>query len=229
VKTRLTSFIRSEWLQLLLLALPFAAALIAMPYASDRVPMQWGADGRVNWYAPKPWGLLIVPLTMLPTIALVYFMESRDTQRLHEDGSLTPHGLAVRAIRLAVSFLLAAVCGLQIAAALGAHPNMAKIVPVAIGLLFAFMGRVFGKLKPNRYAGIRVPWTMNSETVWLKTHRIAGQLWMITGLAFAVSAWLIPPALITSVMLWWVGLLLVLPLAVAWREAQREKRSKASK
>ena len=130
MKPKLKAFLREEWLQLLLIALPVTAAMVALPFASDRVPMQWGFDGRVNWYAPKEWGLLVIPVTMLLTFDLIFWFESRDPARHREiDGSLSSHGKATRMIRLGISVVLGAVTIIQIAAALGRHPDVSRAVP----------------------------------------------------------------------------------------------------
>ena len=50
------------------------------------------------------------------------------------------------------------------------------------------------KLKVNHTVGIRLPWTLQSEDNWHKTHRLAGKLWVLrvdppleAGLQFALS------------------------------------------
>lgn len=225
MKARLMNFVREEWLQLLLLLLPLAAALIAMPFATERVPMQWGVDGSVNWTAPKEWGLLVLPLSMLLVFGLIFWLENRDRGRRQEDGTLTSHGRATRKIRLGITVVLGAVTMVQLAAALGRQPDVGRLVPTIVALLIAFLGNFFGKLKPNRYVGVRVPWTMNSEHVWRVTHRFAGWLYMITGLVMAVVIWLVPARSGMPVTLTWIAVLVLGPLWVAWRTAVEERRS----
>ncbi len=55
--------------------------------------------------------------------------------------------------------------------------TMVNSVSVLIGILFAFMGNIMPTLKPNYFAGIRTPWTLESEENWRKTHIFAGRLW----------------------------------------------------
>jgi uncharacterized membrane protein len=227
MKPKLKAFLREEWLQLLLIALPVTAAMVALPFASDRVPMQWGFDGRVNWYAPKEWGLLVIPVTMLLTFGLIFWFESRDPARHREiDGSLSSHGKATRMIRLGISVVLGAVTIIQIAAALGRHPDVSRAVPSLVAVLIAFLGNWFGKLKPNRYAGIRVSWTLNSEHVWRVTHRISGWLYTASSLVYLVAIWLLPVKAHRGLDLVWIFILIVPPLVIAWRVASLEKQAK---
>lgn len=229
MNTRFHRFLRDEWLQLTLLAIPLVAALAAMPFATDRVPMQWNLQGQVNWYAPKSWGLLVTPLSLIFTFALLFWLESRDKARRREsDSGLTAHGKATKQIRLGIAFVLGAVALVQISASLGHHPDVGRWVVTGVALLLAFVGNLFGKLKPNRYAGIRVPWTLNSEHVWRQTHRIAGWIWTVSSLIVAALTWLLPVKTVhlyvTSV---WTFFLIVPPLIVAWYEARKEAHAQA--
>ncbi len=216
-------FLRQEWLQLLLLLLPLVAALAAMPFATDRVPMQWGPDGRVNWEAPKTWGLLVLPMLSLVIFGVVFLFEQADPSRIGAEGRLTPHGRAIRGIRLALSMVLAGVMMIQISAALGHHVQAGRWVGTLVALLLTVIGRFLGKLKPNRYAGIRIPWTMKSETVWEETHRFAGWLYTISSLLMAIALWVLPAGAQPALWALWITLLIVPPIIVAGRAARRER------
>ncbi len=225
MKSKISSFVRREWLQLVLLAVPVAACLAAMPFATDRVPMQWNLRGDVTWYAPKSWGLLVMPATLVFAFALVFYMEARDKSRHRDaDGALTAHGKATRLIRLGISVVLGAVAMVQISAALGHHPDVSRWITTGVALLFAFIGNLFGKLKPNRYAGIRVPWTLNSPHVWRQTHRVAGWVWTTSSLIVAALSWLLPVHMLQEqLMTLWIFFLIAVPLFVAWNEARKER------
>ena len=51
-----------------------------------------------------------------------------------------------------------------------------------MGVLFFSIGIVIGKAKRNWFIGIRTPWTLSSEAVWDKTHRLGGKVFMVSGL-----------------------------------------------
>ncbi len=51
------------------------------------------------------------------------------------------------------------------------------------------LGNYLGKLKRNWFVGIKSPWTLSSENVWNKTHRLAGKLFMIWGLGIMIAPW----------------------------------------
>jgi uncharacterized membrane protein len=66
-----------------------------------------------------------------------------------------------------------------------------RLVFPLVGLLFAFLGNVMYSIKPNSFAGIRVPWTLEDDDNWRATHRVAGVVWFVGGLTLGVGSLLI--------------------------------------
>jgi uncharacterized membrane protein len=63
--------------------------------------------------------------------------------------------------------------------------------PVAIGILFYYIGVMLEKAKRNYFIGIRTPWTLHDEEIWDKTHQLGGKLFKIGGVLSALGV-LIP-------------------------------------
>ena len=61
-------------------------------------------------------------------------------------------------------------------------------MPLMIGILFFVMGAIMPRLKPNWFMGIRTPWTLSNETVWIKTHRMGGILFKLAAIAVLFGA-----------------------------------------
>jgi len=51
----------------------------------------------------------------------------------------------------------------------------------ALGFLFFYIGMIMKHLKRNWFIGIRTPWTISSDKVWDKTHKLGGILFRISG------------------------------------------------
>ncbi len=43
------------------------------------------------------------------------------------------------------------------------------------------------QIRHNYFFGIRTPWTLANETVWKKTHRVGGAIFVIDGIALVVT------------------------------------------
>ena len=57
---------------------------------------------------------------------------------------------------------------------------------IGFGLLFILLGNYLPKLPRNFFFGIRSPWTLASEVVWFRTHRISGSLFVAGGILFII-------------------------------------------
>lgn len=68
--------------------------------------------------------------------------------------------------------------------------SVPMIVMLGTGLLFLFVGNIMPKIKSNFYMGIKTPWTISSEEVWRKTHRLGGKCFFALGLVSIVCAFL---------------------------------------
>jgi uncharacterized membrane protein len=73
---------------------------------------------------------------------------------------------------------------------------MAPVIGTTIGVVFVVIGNYMGKVQRNFFVGIRTPWTLANEEVWLRTHRLAGKLFVASGVVLAVSSFFGPGLLI---------------------------------
>jgi uncharacterized membrane protein len=79
-------------------------------------------------------------------------------------------------------------------AALGYPVAIERVVPVGVGVLLIVIGNLLPRARPNWFVGIRTPWTLSSDRVWEKTHRVGGQVFVAGGIlivlaGFAVQQW----------------------------------------
>ena len=56
-----------------------------------------------------------------------------------------------------------------------------------MGVFLIVIGNVFGKTERNFFLGIRAPWTIASTENWKATHRFAGKLMVVVGIALIVT------------------------------------------
>ena len=66
-----------------------------------------------------------------------------------------------------------------LAANLGYAFNMNYIIMPAIAVLFYFCGILVENAKRNWFIGIRTPWTLSSDKVWKKTHKLGAKIFKI--------------------------------------------------
>jgi uncharacterized membrane protein len=87
---------------------------------------------------------------------------------------------------------------------------------ILIGALFVAVGITMPRLGRNWMMGIRNPWTLTSESVWHKTHRMGGKVFIVLGILTALLAFL-PSATATVTLIMLVLLFVIGINAYSWR------------
>ena len=95
---------------------------------------------------------------------------------------------AYRVVVVGVVVLLGGLHLVAVLAASGVAVEMGRVVSLGIGILFALIGNVLGKVRSNFMFGIRTPWTLASDRSWDRTHRFLGRIWVAGGLVLALLA-----------------------------------------
>jgi uncharacterized membrane protein len=170
-------------LNLAIVVLAFAMTAVVYDRLPMLVPTHWNIDGNVDGRVAKPWGPFVLPLTMAALFALLAILP-RISPRNYD---MTRFSRTYGVIQFAILGYLFFVNTLVLAAGLGWPVSVNRLMPIGLGGLFAFLGNFMGKVTPNFFVGVRTPWTLADPEVWLRTHRFAGWLMMVTGLAVAVA------------------------------------------
>jgi uncharacterized membrane protein len=76
-------------------------------------------------------------------------------------------------------------------------------------------------VKPNYFVGIRVPWTLDNEDNWRKTHQLASKIWFVGGLFMAATALFLPAALSFYVFLAMIVVMGFIPMIFSYLEFKK--------
>jgi len=200
-------------LSLLIIAAMVVAGLIAghsLP-ADALVPVHWNVAGNADNFMPRDVALMIMPAVGLAVSALFAFLPKLEPRIGHLEASARLYATSW----LGVLLFLAAIDGMMLARALGhSMPNL-NFGVLGLALLIVLIGNFLGKSRSMFFIGIRTPWTLSSEEVWSRTHRLGGRLFVVLGLlALAAIPLGVAGALILRGLL--VGLVLAALSLTAW-------------
>jgi len=183
------------------------AAFLVYPRLPNRVPVHWNAAGEVDGWGSAFQGAFMMPLIMIGILLLLIFLPKIDPKK----NNYAKMGRAYSAIVLVIMFFFTLIYFGTLAAALGYTVIFPIMIPLAVGIMFIIIGNYMGKLKHNYFAGIRTPWTLASEEVWYRTHRMAGPIWVIGGILLMGSAFVKGP-LFTGFLIFIIISLAVIPI-----------------
>lgn len=165
----------------LVILLPILAGIILWNQLPDQIPTHWNASGEIDGWSSKPFVVFGLPLVMLAAQWLCVLGTAADPKRENHPNKILHLVLWIIPV---LSVLLHVV---TYAVALGKEVRMEVVMPVVVGLILAIVGNYLPKCKQNYTIGIKIPWTLNSEENWNRTHRFAGRLWTVCGLAIMLT------------------------------------------
>ena len=194
------------WIIVLIALLPAGYLALIWNNLPDTVPVHFGTDMQPDRYGEKS-ELWLVTLLLAGVSVGVYFLLNNlhriDPKR---KGRQTPATFNKLAAGLVV--FMAALNMIILESARGALEMQRFVFPL-MGILFAFIGNYMNHIKPNYFAGIRLPWTLSSDENWRRTHHLAGKLWFAGGILIAVISLFLS---ITSMLPVFIGIVAVLVL-----------------
>ncbi len=174
---------KSETITLGLALLSFLIAVYYYPQMPARMASHWNARGEVDGYLSRFWGLFLIPITLVG-LALLFMAipridplrENIEKFRRYYDGFVIFFMVFMMFVYLQVVMWN---LGVKIS------PN--AFLPIAVGVMFIGIGVLCENTKRNWFVGIRTPWTLSSERVWDKTHKLGGRLFKIAGVIAIVG------------------------------------------
>ena len=165
----------------LVILLPILAGVILWNQLPSQIPSHWNAAGEVDAWSSKAFAVFGMPLILLCVQWLCILGSLADPKRnAHPQKILHLVFWIIPVISVLVHTMIFAV-------AMGKEIRVEVIMPVFIGLMFAIIGNYLPKCKQNYTIGIKIPWTLNSEENWNRTHRFAGWLWLVSGIVIMLT------------------------------------------
>ena len=183
----LTFNLKREWLSLATILAMFVVSLLVYPSLPDVIPTHWDINGQADNFAPKSIGAWALPVLSIALYALLYLAPYFDPKRASLERSADTYIL----IRTVTMLFFLFIHSLSLYSTFQGDQSLSTVwLTIGMGLLFIVLGNYMPRMKPSWIAGIRTPWTMSSETVWTKTHRFGGRVFVIGGIVVCLTAFL---------------------------------------
>ncbi|HEX9955202.1 MAG TPA: SdpI family protein [Allosphingosinicella sp.] len=187
--------------------------------ADMQLPIHWGLSGEPDRFSDK-WTALLMPAVIIGGVsALLWFLPALEPRK---EGLARSQGLYFAAW-IGLLLVGATVELAVVSVALGWDVPTNRLICIAVGTMLVLIGNQLGKSRSMYMIGVRTPWTLASEEVWIRTHRLAGKLMVAAGLVAILLAVLpVPTALMMQVMIVAVLAAGIIPVAYSWLLWRRE-------
>ena len=192
----------SEWPLWLLIVAALVLGAVVYPQLPERVASHWNYRGEVDGYSSRCWGAFGIPLLTAGIYLGMLLLPLIDPRRQNYE----KFAGAYRVIKAVLVIFMTGIHLVVVLNALGFKVPVDKVVITGVSLLILVIGNYMGQFRHNYFVGIKTPWTLASEEVWRKTHRLGGRLWVAAGILGLAGALLGGP---------FGGLVLVAALIIA--------------
>jgi len=217
-------FRKIVWLVIILPAVYLAIVWNKLP---EKVAMHFDLKGNVDRFGSKN-ELIIMSSVMILMNAVVYLILT-NIYRIDPKRYAAENKSRLYRIAFAVCvFISAVLCLIIYSSTQGNIKFSTRLILSGVGLLFAFIGNYMHNLKPNYFAGFRLPWTLENEDNWRRTHLLGGKIWFVGGLVIAVICLLLSPE---ASMVAFFSIMLVMvfiPAIYSYRLYKKEKSSRST-
>jgi len=188
----------------LLVAVGAAASLAVAPDLPARMVTTWNAAGEPTGTLSKTVGTWLVPGLAAGLLGLFALLPRIDPLRgnvaafrVHYDRFVVVFTAFLVAVHLAV-----------LAANLGYAVDVTTLGVAGGAALCYYLGTLLPHVEPNRFVGIRTPWTLSDDAVWDRTHALGARLFKLSAATAVVGLlvgeyavyFLVGPALATAVL-----------------------------
>ena len=168
----------------LIILIPIVIGLILWDKLPDQVPVHWNMSGEVDDYATKTQAVFAKPLILVAFQWICVLVTLLDPKKQNINDKMFT-------LVLWIIPIISLLCNSMVyATALGHKVSVEIIMPLFMGALFIIIGNYLPKCKQSYTMGIKLPWTLDDEENWNKTHRMAGFLWVIGGIVVMATAFL---------------------------------------
>lgn len=174
---------------------PLVLTAVVYSRLPAQIPIHWGMNGEVE-YGDK-WKLWIVAGMSLLMAVMFYVQPLFDPKRRNYD----KFSASYIGFQFVLMLFMLALTGICITEALRPGTvDVAMVICLVVSLMMVYLGNVMPKFRMNWFCGIKTPWTLSSESVWRRTHRVAGRLYFAAGVLGVIGAF-VPNNVVRFVML----------------------------
>jgi uncharacterized membrane protein len=201
------------WVILLIPGIYLAIVWNSLP---EQVPMHYDFNGTVDRYGSKTEMIAVIALMSVVNL-FVYFLLT-NVHRIDPKKYAADNKDRLKRIAFATVVFITAVCCMMIYNS--SHPEMKlglSLILSAVGLLFTFLGNYMPNLKPNYFAGFRLPWTLENHENWRKTHYLAGRIWFSGGLLMTITSLFFPIKIAFIIFAVITAIITIIPIIYSYR------------
>ncbi|MDO5028065.1 MAG: DUF1648 domain-containing protein [Bacillota bacterium] len=168
-------------LGLALSMIPFIINAVFYSKLPDQIATHFDINGVPDNYSSKNFALFGLPAIMLAIYVTAYVITNLDPKRKNQGDK------ALNIVLIFLPLMSIVISIMTIAFTLGKKIDIPIIMASLVSLMLILIGNYLPKVKRNYTIGVKLPWTLDSDYVWDKTHKLAGKVFILGGLGLLLN------------------------------------------
>lgn len=166
----------------ILILLPSLVGCVFWNQLPEEIPTHFNLLGQADGYNHKMSAIFGLPTLMLLMHWLLLFIMIKDPKSSNISSKIQ---VLIYCIIPFVSCLsMISIFG----ESLGYSMMSGLLTQIFMGVVMIVIGNYLPKTHRNYIIGIRLPWTLENDENWRKTHRLAGKIWVLGGLLLILNS-----------------------------------------
>ncbi|HET9825887.1 MAG TPA: SdpI family protein [Chitinophagaceae bacterium] len=208
----------------LIIIVPLIYLAVVWNKLPERIAMHFDIRGNADQFDSKNeflWFSLVMLVVSLGTYLLLTNIWRIDPKKYAAENKerLQKIGFAL------VTFLSAVECIVIYTSLKGSLKLDLRLMFALIGLFWAVIANYMNNLRPNYFAGFRLPWTLENEENWRRTHHLASKLWFVGGLLITVICIFTTTTFSIISIFSILTIVTVIPVVYSYRFYRKQKKS----
>ena len=166
----------------ILILLPSLVGCVFWNQLPEEIPTHFNLLGQADGYNHKMSAIFGLPTLMLLMHWLLLFLMIKDPKSSNISSK----------IQLLIYWIIPFVSCLSMISifgeSLGYSMMSGLLAQIFMGVMMIIIGNYLPKTHRNYIIGIRLPWTLENDENWRKTHRLAGKIWVLGGLLLFLNS-----------------------------------------
>ena len=168
----------------ILILLPSLVGCVFWNQLPEEIPTHFNLLGQADGYNHKVFAIFGLPALMLLMHWVLLFLMVKDPKSSNISSK----------IQVLIYWIIPFVSCLSMISiygeSLGYSMMSGLLAQIFMGVVMIVIGNYLPKTHRNYIIGIRLPWTLESDKNWRKTHRLAGKIWVLGGLLLFLNSFM---------------------------------------
>ena len=166
----------------ILILLPSLVGCVFWNQLPEEIPTHFNLLGQADGYNHKMSAIFGLPTLMLLMHWLLLFIMIKDPKSSNISSK----------IQVLIYWIIPFVSCLSMISIFGESLDYSMmsglLAQIFMGVVMIVIGNYLPKTHRNYIIGIRLPWTLENDKNWRKTHRLAGKIWVFGGLLLFLNS-----------------------------------------